>query len=178
MVGEDSGIAGAAVTLSEAQAWARVETGQEEALLAGLVRTASALCEAFTGQVLIARDFTVEVAASAAWQRLPLTPVRSIDAVEAVGIDGSATALPSGAYALDIDARGDGWVRLSGLATSGRLRVRGRAGSASDVNGVPEPLRQGILRLVAHLHAHRDGPAGEPPAAVTALWRPYRRVRL
>jgi hypothetical protein len=24
----------------------------------------------------------------------------------------------------------------------------------------------------------RDGDGGEPPAAVTALWRPYRRARL
>ena len=33
-------IAEAAVSMAEAQAYARVETGEEEALLAGLVRTA------------------------------------------------------------------------------------------------------------------------------------------
>jgi hypothetical protein len=49
---------------------------------------------------------------------------------------------------------------------------------AIDPNGVPEPLRQGILRLITHLFATRDGTGGEPPAAVTALWRPYRRMRL
>jgi hypothetical protein len=35
-----------------------------------------------------------------------------------------------------------------------------------------------VLRLVAHLFTSRDGPGGDPPAAVTALWRPYRRLRL
>jgi uncharacterized phiE125 gp8 family phage protein len=50
-------IAHAAVSMAEAQAYARVETGEEEALLAGLTRTASALCEGFTGMVLIARAF-------------------------------------------------------------------------------------------------------------------------
>jgi uncharacterized phiE125 gp8 family phage protein len=59
-----------------------------------------------------------------------------------------------------------------------RVRVSGTAGLAQDENGVPEPIRQGVLRLVAHLFTARDGEAGEPPAAVTALWRPYRRTRL
>lgn len=169
-------MAAPAVSMAEAQAYARVETGEEEALLAGLVRTASALCEAFTGQVLIARDFEQRIEASGEWQRLAPTPVRSIDSVEAIGVDGIATALASTDYAIDIDARGDGWVR--GDVAAGRLLVKGRAGLADDGNGVPEPLRQGILRLVAHLFATRDGSGGEPPAAVTALWRPYRRMRL
>jgi hypothetical protein len=49
---------------------------------------------------------------------------------------------------------------------------------AADSNGVPEPLRQGIVRLTAHLFNARDGGGGDPPAAVTALWRPFRRIRL
>ena len=39
------GMAPLAVSLAEVQAFARIETGEEEALIAGLVRTASALCE-------------------------------------------------------------------------------------------------------------------------------------
>lgn len=178
MSGADWGLAGAPVSLSEAQAWARVDTGEEEAVLAGLVRSASALCEAFVGRVLMRREFAVEVAASGDWQRLAVTPVRSIEAVDGGASDGTATPLPPSAYAVDIDARGDGWVRLTGPVAAGRVTVRGVAGMANDANGVPEPLRQGILRLVAHMFASRDGGGGEPPAAVTALWRPYRRVRL
>ena len=170
-------MAAAAVSMAEAQAYARVETGEEEALLAGLVRSASALCEAFTGQVLVVREFVEMIAASGEWQRLTLNPVRSIDLVEAIAADGSAAVLVASDYAVDIDARGDGWVRIVG-AVDGRIRVSGQAGMASDANGVPEPLRQGILRLVAHLFATRDGGDGEPPAAVTAMWRPYRRMRL
>ena len=170
-------MAAAAVSMAEAQAFARVETGEEEALLAGLVRSASALCEAFTGQVLVVREFVEMIAASGEWQRLTLNPVRSIDMVEAIAGDGSAVVLAVSDYAIDIDARGDGWVRIVG-AVDGRIRVSGQAGMASDANGVPEPLRQGILRLVAHLFATRDGGGGEPPAAVTAMWRPYRRMRL
>jgi len=41
----------------------------------------------------------------------------------------------------------------------------------------PAPVVQGVVRLAAHLYAHRDDEAG-PPAAVAALWRPYRQLRL
>lgn len=173
----NAGLAEPAVTISEAQAYVRIETGEEEAVLASLIRTASAVCEEFLNRVLVARSFALEVAASAQWQRLALTPVRSIGTVEALDASGAATALAAGAYAVDIDSNGDGWVRVL-EAPATRLRVTGIAGLADSENEVPEPIRQGILRLVAHLFTSRDGPGGEPPAAVTALWRPYRRLRL
>jgi uncharacterized phiE125 gp8 family phage protein len=98
--------------------------------------------------------------------------------VAAVDAAGLVTPLDSGGYALDVDFAGDGWVRLGQAVDASRLRVSGRAGIAEDENGVPEPIRQGVLRLVAHLFTARDGDGGEVPAAVTALWRPYRRMRL
>jgi uncharacterized phiE125 gp8 family phage protein len=173
-----AGLALPIVTLSEAQAFARIEIGEEEAVLAGLVRSASALCEAFLNRVVIARDFTVEIPASGAWERLPVTPVRSIANVAAIDANGIEAALASTNYGVDIDSSGDGWVRASDPDGASRVRVSGIAGMADDENGVPEPIRQGVLRLAAHLFTARDGEAGEPPAAVTALWRPYRRLRL
>jgi uncharacterized phiE125 gp8 family phage protein len=166
------------VTMSEAQAYVRIETGEEEALLAGLIRTASGICEAFMNQVVVARDFEVDLPASRSWARLPITPVRAMTTVAEVNVDGSVGALPSSGFTIDVDYAGDGWVRLEQAAAASRIRVTGRAGMADDENGVPEPIRQGVLRLVAHLFTSRDGTDGEPPAAVTALWRPYRRMRL
>jgi len=58
------GIAEPVVTLSEAQAFVRMETGEEEAIIAGLIRTASALCESFLGQVVLAREFVEDLPAA------------------------------------------------------------------------------------------------------------------
>jgi uncharacterized phiE125 gp8 family phage protein len=172
------GMAEPIVTMSEAQAYVRIETGEEEALLAGLIRTASALCEAFINQVVVARDFSIDLPASGAWERLPIAPVRTITSVASVDVVGGTALVSPGSYTVDIDCAGDGWVRLAQATGLARVQAAGRAGIADSENGVPEPIRQGVLRLIAHLFTARDGEGGEPPAAVTALWRPYRKMRL
>jgi uncharacterized phiE125 gp8 family phage protein len=168
----------APVPLEEVKAFLRIGGSEEDALLTGLVRSAGELCEAFTRVVPILREVEEVLPARPAWTRLSQTPVRAILAVSALAADGEATALAPDAYAIDIDAAGEGWVRMPG-GSAGRVLVRYQAGQASDWNGVPAPLRHGIMRMAAHLYTHRDG-AGErgPPAAVTALWLPYRRLRL
>jgi len=101
-----AGLALPAVTMSEAQAYVRIETGEEEALVAGLIRTASALCEAFINQIVLARPFTCQLPASGCWERLSLTPVRAITDVTALDGTGAATPLTSGSYTIDIDFNG------------------------------------------------------------------------
>lgn len=173
-----TGLAEPIVALSEAQAYVRIETGEEEALVAGLIRTASALCEAFVNQVVIARPFECQLPASGCWERLSITPVRAISGVTGLDATGLTSVLTSSDYTIDIDFNGDGWVRTAPGSNVTRVQVSGTAGMADDENGVPEPIRQGVLRLVSHLFTARDGDGGEVPAAVTALWRPFRRMRL
>lgn len=172
------GSAQPAVSLSEAQAFLRVETGEEEALLAGLIRSASGICEAFLNQVVLIRPFMQELPASGQWQRLNPEPIRSISSLHGIAADGAETVMPPSSYTVDIDGDGVGWIRLLDTSNCRRVKVSGEAGIATDPNQVPEAIRQGVLRLVAHLYSARDGNGGEPPAAVTALWRPYRKVRI
>lgn len=164
------------VSLGEVQAFVRIETGEEEALLAGLARTATGICEQFLGTWLMQRAFEAILPADGLWQAVPMRPVLSIDEVETLRTDGTRQALSPDRFEIDLDGAGTGRVRCLDL-TAQRLVVSGVAGLAADPNALPEPVRQGILRLVAHLFAHRDGD-GRPPAAVTALWQPYREVRL
>ena len=165
-----------------AKGYLRVERADEDGLIAGLLGAAAESCEAFTGLALLTRGFTETIPASRAWQRLMRTPVRAIVSVEALPPQGPAQPLASAAYAIDIDADGDGWVRLAEPGVGRRVRVGYEAGFASAWADLPAALRHGIVRLAAHFYTHRtDEPArngAPPPAAVAALWRPYRRLRL
>lgn len=161
------------VSLAECKAQLRIGHDDEDASIAGHIRTAMALCEAFTGQWLIEREGRQRLHDAGGWQRLTAQPVAAITAVESAG-----APLPADQYETDIDAAGNGWIRLS-IAAGTQPVALFRAGLGVDWNGVPEPLRQGIVRLVVHLFTHRDAAdAGPPPAAVTAMWRPWRRMRL
>lgn len=167
------------VPLAELKAYLRIAVSDEDALLAGLARGAADMCEAFTGRALVEREVAEMLAAATAWTKLGAAPVRAILGVDALAEDGAATPLATDAYAIDVDAAGDGWVRLFASGEAKRIRVAYRAGMGADPNGLPEALRHGIVRMAAHLYSERDRPRGaEPPAAVTALWRPWRRLRL
>lgn len=51
--------------------------------------------------------------------------------------------------------------------------------AATDWIALDTALRHGIVRLAAHHYRERDnGPAAALPAAIAALWRPWRMVRL
>jgi uncharacterized phiE125 gp8 family phage protein len=112
------------------------------------------------------------------WQRLSIRPVRAVTGVTGIPADGPEFTLPVDAYGIDIDRNGDGWVRVGRQGSAGRVRVAYRAGIAADGTGVPDAIRHGIIRLAGEYHASRDGMEARPPAAVSALWRPWRRMRL
>ena len=165
--------------LAEAKAYLRISVSDEDALLAGLVRAAADLCEAFTGRALIDRAVEEMVAASTARIPLGAGPVRAITGLAAIDAAGVVTDLAADAFAHGVDAGGEGWVRLTPAVAAARLRVSYRIGMAADWNGVPEMLRHGIVRLAAQYYGQREQSGNSAvPAAVTALWRPWRRLRL
>jgi uncharacterized phiE125 gp8 family phage protein len=165
--------------ITEAKAYLRVEGDGEDALIARLIAAAIAACEGFTGTLLLIRAAREQIPVSEDWRRLSPTPVQAIDSVTWLTATGASIALPADGWSGEIDADGDGWVRVTRSGEARRATVAFSAGQAQAWADLPEPLRQGIIRLTAHLYSHRDAAGdGGPPAAVTALWRPWRRMRL
>lgn len=161
--------------LAEAKAFMRIDGTNEDAVLTDLIESACGLCEAFVGRMLLVRGVSETVAASGAWTRLGRSPVIGVTQVSEVV--GGIPVVVVGA-GIDIDANGDGWVRHGGtyVADGLQLAVAYRAGLAADWTSVPAALRGGIVRLAAHLYMRRDADVACPPAAVAALWRPFRRI--
>lgn len=165
--------------INEARAWLRLEDIAEDGLIEALVHAAILLGEAYIGQLILLREVTERVPAASTWQRLRYRPVRAITGVAVKSEAGAIGLLASDHYAVDIDPAGDGWVRQMGDVGAPWLEVRYRAGLGIDWGDVPAPLRQGVIRLAAHGYTHRDDGNDEgPPAAVTAMWRPWRRMML
>jgi uncharacterized phiE125 gp8 family phage protein len=159
-----------ASAVAAVRAYLRVEGAAEQLVIEQAVAAAIAIGEAFTGCLFVRRSVEERVAATG-WAALAGQPVASIEAV--LGADGAALSVE--AYAVDIDAEARGWVRLT--SGSGRVTVRYAAGLAAGWDALDAPLAQGVVLLAAHLYDRRDAGA-QPPTAVAALWRPYRRVRL
>ncbi|KQT34671.1 hypothetical protein ASG29_00415 [Sphingomonas sp. Leaf412] len=158
--------------LDAVRAQLRVETAQDDALIVAFAETALGLAERYTGRALLLRAMVAEMPAAAGWQLLPVAPVRAITAVAA---GRPAAVLAAGTFAVDIDAAGAGWIRADGVAAP--LTVTIEAGEAASWAAIPAAIRQGVVLLAAHLFGDREGRQA-PPAAVAALWRPFRDLKL
>lgn len=169
-----------ATALAELKDWLAITSTRDDDTLVALLRAALDTCEAFTG-IMVLQATCEEVMPSAYdWQRIATAPVVAITSVEQVAPDGTRSALPVDGYLIDITADGCGRVRLTRSVAQSRIAVRFDAGLAPDWESLPEGLRHGIIRLAAHQYRERDeGDAKTAtPAAVAALWQPWRRMRL
>lgn len=169
--------------LSGAKAYLRLEhdddDGDNDAALGGLVLAAVAYAEQFTGRILLAREVRDVVSAGSGWLILSQFPVRAVTSITGIPAEGSTFVLNAAEWEVKTSSYGEGYVRVPQPGIAGRLEIAYQAGLAADWDGLPDALRLGLLRLIAHFYAHRDAAdGGAPPDAVMALLRPWRRVRV
>jgi uncharacterized phiE125 gp8 family phage protein len=157
--------------LAELKLWLGITATADDAPLADLLAAALETCEAFVGLLPLEATCEEVLAAGRGWLGLATRPVQAITAI---------AGLPSDAWEAELDGDGAGRVRLISPGDIGFVTVRFIAGLAPDWPSLPEGLRQGVMRLAAHQHREREGSGASPlpPAAVAALWRPWRRLRL
>ena len=166
--------------LAELKEWLGITTAGDDAALGALLRSGLEMCEDFTSIMPLVQTCEELLPANTEWQQLATRPVQSITALQGVPADGARFTLPTANYAIELDADGGGRVRVMNPGAAGRIAVRFTAGLASDWTSLPDALRHGVLRFAAYQYRTREdnGASGSPPAAVAALWRPWRRLRL
>lgn len=165
------------VSLNEARGWLRMGAPIDDAVVAGLIRAATNICEAFIGQWLIVRTAEETVPLSRGAAALGSRPVVALDEVTLLSA-GAAEKLPDERYRLTVARDGTGRVMIVDPGPAERVRIVYSAGIADDANGVPEAVRQGIVRMTQHLYDARDDDGTAPPAMIAALWKPWRRLTL
>jgi uncharacterized phiE125 gp8 family phage protein len=166
--------------LDELKEWLAISTPREDAALTALLRTALETCEGFTGLMPLAAECEEMLPALTAWQALATRPIQAVTGVEGLSAGGTRFSLPADDYAIELDAEGGAMVRIVRRDAAERIVVRFTAGMAADWAALPDALRHGVLRLAAHHYRQRDADSARamPPAAVAALWRPWRRLRV
>lgn len=164
------------VSLEEARAWLRLGATDEDALVERLIEAATGICEAFTGQWLVVREGEEVVALRQGVARIVARPVAAVDAATLIEADGGEVVLDAADYRVEI-AGGSARVTVPDATADARIRIAYRAGLAAEAVEVPAAIRHGIVRMVQHLYQARDGEEA-PPAAIAALWQPWRRTVL
>ena len=171
----------APAALAELKDWLGISITKDDAQLTQLLRASLETCEHFTGTMPLQQDCEEVLSVSADWQVLATRPVQAIAGVDGLPADGPRFALPVSSYEIDLGAEGTGQVRVGNPGSAGRVIAKFTAGLAADWPALPEGLRHGVLRLAAFQYRSREGGSDAdqwPPAAVAALWRPWRRLRL
>ncbi|UYV16108.1 head-tail connector protein [Porphyrobacter sp. ULC335] len=165
--------------LAELKHWLGISRPNEDEALGQLLDASLTICEAFTGKTPLRQTVEEIMPLASGWQELVSRPVREIVAAAVIANDGTRTAITALPDAIEWRISGSACVRLLRPVEGQGLALQLTVGIAPDWASLPAPLRHGIIRLAAHHFRDRDGKASAvPPASVTALWRPWRDVRL
>ncbi len=165
--------------LSELKEWLAISTPHEDNILIAMLGAALDMCESFTGTMPLSAVCEEVWTATSEWQTLGARPVQAITGISGIPAEGPQFALPPDAYEVDLDADGSGRFRVLRQGSAGRVAVHFTAGLAPGWGSLPDGLRHGIIRFAGFQYRDRDtANAAAPPAAVTALWKPWRRMRI
>ena len=173
------------VTLDEAKAHLRVTDAAEDAYISRLIKTARQAVETFTGRALMAQSFVLSLDAwprdpCRPWVDIPRPPLIAVTSVKTYDATGTAAIWDPAQYRVDRIAApgrlyrnpGSIWP-MPGRAQAG-IEITFDAGYGTDVDDVPEPLRQGVLLQLAQLFENRE-PA---VSSMASLLQPFRMVKL
>ncbi|MFK7945441.1 MAG: head-tail connector protein [Paracoccaceae bacterium] len=163
------------------------DDGAEDAILEIYLRNATAVVERRTGQALIARHYTLQVAS---WDRnghlvMPVGPVAAVDSLRFVG-PGSVIDLEPEDWVLQPGTTrqkltGPEGVSLWPLPRGSVGELTFSAGYGLTWEDVPPDLRQAVLILAAHYYENRSGEIevdGGLPYGVLSIMEQQRPIRI
>ena len=178
------------ISIAEAKAHARIDTADEDAIVASLITTSRLTIEAALGLGLVSQDWRIRLDAvpRSGVIDLPMRPLNAVLAVRVRDAAGGAVTLSASDYEVDAVsvppriALSPTVGVLPGVRLGG-LEIDATVGYGAAATDVPAPIRQALLMLVAHWYEHREPVAvGVTPAripdTVDALLAPFREVRL
>ncbi len=176
------------VSIVEMKTYLRLDTNDDDGLIAAFITASRLLIEASARRVFISQTWRLVMDS---WPangiiRVPFAPLIQVSAARVYNASGMASIVNT--TSLEANTLSDpptvmivGPVSVAGRARAG-VEVDVVCGYGPLMGNIPEPLRQAIRLLVARWYENR-GDLAHPQAAtlppeISALVSPYRRVRL
>ncbi len=179
------------LSLAEAKAFLRVETGDDDDVIAALIAGARIHVEAQTRRALITQSWRLSVDAWPDDGRLIVlpAPLQTLTAARVYDFDNAAQTHDTAAFVLDKGASAlifapnfATWALPAPGRMSAGIELDVTVGYGDAAVDAPEPLRQAIRLLVAHWYENRGlltaDTATVLPQTVAALITPYRMLSL
>ncbi len=173
------------VTLDQAKAHLKVDTADDDALIASLIAAARASAEWHTGRAFVTQSWTLWLDC---WPRdcavdIPLPPLQSVTSVTVYAPDGTTITLDAALYQIDAASAPARLALKPGASLPANLRTMNAVAIAftagyGDTGDVPAPVCEAILEIVANLYAHRGDTPAEQPLEALALLAPYRILKV
>ncbi len=159
------------ITTAEAKTALRIDTSDQDTLIAAFITAAREQCEQHTGRALLTQTWERTLDAFPDNEiRLGWPPIIAITSVKYIDVDGVEQTLAANVYTLDNDtepgwlllADGQSWPATSDVANA--VRVRFTAGYASAA-AVPQSLKTWITLKVGELIENREASSAKPAQA-------------
>jgi uncharacterized phiE125 gp8 family phage protein len=175
------------ISLAEAKLHLRLDTTAEDLLVAAQIMAARQHLEASLQVALLQQSHALFLDA---WPKdgaaiaLPLTPVTQIVAIRTYAPDGTPLTHSLAHFELARGtpprvARTVGYDASTPLRRLNGIEIEFTSGFGASPADVPQPLRQALLHLVAHLFENRGTQSEDMPLSrVESLIAPWRRPRV
>jgi uncharacterized phiE125 gp8 family phage protein len=151
------------VDVSLAKQHLRVDTDADDALISGMIVSARAMVEQWTGRAMITQ--TLVWTFSDTWggalaYNLPRSPASAVNTVSQLASDGSSVALPADQYVAFLASEPAKVTFVAAPADGTQYaQIEFVAGYGDTAADVPAPLQQAILMVVGYTYEHRGDEA-------------------
>ena len=156
------------LSMAAVKEYLKVDVGDEDALIAGLVKSAVSYAEDFTRRALISQVWALTLDCFPTIVRIPRPPLISIDQIDYIDAAGDPQTLDAANYTESINyphygtvcpAFGMSWPETQAVPEA--VTIQFTAGYA-DSEAIPQGLRQALLWLCEFYHKERMGNVVSP----------------
>jgi uncharacterized phiE125 gp8 family phage protein len=163
------------VTLEEAKNHLKVDSNDDNLLIAALITTVRQLAEKETKRAFITQTWEMILDSAESEIEIPKPPLQSVTSIKVIDDAGNESEVSSSYYDVDASENSPGRVRIKSGCSWPPHRgfasfiIEFKAGYGDTADKIPETLKQAVLQIIGHLYDNR-GSEDLPAGARALLW--------